>query len=141
MKENKIQNIYFENDLYASVFNVENISEGLNFLTTDDSFIQVGTWNYEKGKSLEPHYHNYFERSSYRTQEVVYVVKGQIKCFLYKEDTTFIESVILKQGNLIIQFKGVHEYEIIEDSSVLEFKNGPYFGPEKDRTRVNVKKN
>ena len=32
MNENKIQNIYFENDLYASVFNVENISEGLNFL-------------------------------------------------------------------------------------------------------------
>ena len=30
---------------------------------------------------------------------------------------------------------------MIEDSKVLEVKNGPYHGPEKDRTRVNVKKN
>jgi hypothetical protein len=42
---------------------------------------------------------------------------------------------------LIIQYQGVHEYEIdIEDSKILEVKNGPYFGPEKDRTRVDVKK-
>ena len=42
---------------------------------------------------------------------------------------------------IIVQYQGVHEYEMIEDSKVLEVKNGPYHGPEKDRTRVNVKKN
>ena len=40
----------------------------------------------------------------------------------------------------IIQYEGIHEYEMIEKSKVLEVKNGPYFGPDKDRTRVNVKK-
>ena len=42
---------------------------------------------------------------------------------------------------MIVQYQGVHEYEMIVDSKVLEVKNGPYFGPDKDRTRVNVKKN
>ena len=52
MKKDNIENIYFENDLYASIFDVNNISEGLDFLTSDDSYIQVGTWSYDKGKSL-----------------------------------------------------------------------------------------
>ena len=39
-----------------------------------------------------------------------------------------------------MQFQGVHEYKILKDSKVIEIKNGPYFGPDKDRTRVNVKK-
>ena len=89
---------------------------------------------------MEAHFHNYFERSSFRTQEVVYVIDGKIKCNLYKEDTTFIESLIIDSGMLIIQYEGIHEYEMIEKSKVLEVKNGPYFGPDKDRTRVNVKK-
>ena len=61
MKKDNVENIYFENELYASIFDVKNISEGLDFLTSDDSYIQVGTWSYDKGKSLEPHYHNYFD--------------------------------------------------------------------------------
>ena len=31
--------------------------------------------------------------------------------------------------------------EILENAKVIEVKNGPYFGPEKDRTRINVRKN
>ena len=42
---------------------------------------------------------------------------------------------------MIVQYKGVHEYEMLEDSKVLEVKNGPYYGPDKDRTRVNVRQN
>ena len=141
MKKDNVENIYFENELYASIFDVNNISEGLDFLTSDDSYIQVGTWGYNEGKSLEPHYHNYFERSSFRTQEVVYVLEGEVECSLYKEDTTFIDTIVLKKGFLIVQFQGVHEYKILRDSKVIEIKNGPYFGPDKDRTRVNVKKN
>ena len=68
------------------------------------------------------------------------IIDGKIKCNLYKEDTTFIESLIIDSGMLIIQYEGIHEYEMIEKSKVLEVKNGPYFGPDKDRTRVNVKK-
>ena len=49
--------------------------------------------------------------------------------------------LFFETGMMIVQYQGVHEYEMIEDSKVLEVKNGPYHGPEKDRTRVNVKKN
>lgn len=140
MDNKNIKHILHEGELYASIFDTSNISEGLDFLTSDSSFIQVGTWNYQKNKTLDAHFHNCFERSAHRTQEVVYVIEGSIKCNLFKEDTTFIETVIIDSGMLIVQHQGVHEYEIVEDSKVLEVKNGPYFGPEKDRTRVNVRK-
>ena len=140
MDNKNIKHILHEGELYASIFDTSNISEGLDFLTSDSSFIQVGTWNYKKNKTLDAHFHNYFERSVQRTQEVVYVIEGSIKCNLCKEDTTFIETVIIDSGMLIVQYQGVHEYEIVEDSKVLEVKNGPYFGPEKDRTRVDVRK-
>ena len=95
----------------------------------------------QKDKILDAHFHNYFDRSSYRTQEVVYVLQGKIKCNLYEEDATYIDSAIVESGMIIVQYQGVHEYEMIEDSRVLEVKNGPYHGPDKDRTRVNVRKN
>ena len=41
---------------------------------------------------------------------------------------------------MAIQLYGVHEYEILDKAIVVETKNGPYFGPKKDRKRVNVQK-
>ena len=139
MVNENIKQIIFNEELYSSIFDLKNIKEGLDFFTSDDAFIQVGTWNYPEGKILDAHYHNTFERKSYITQEVVLVLEGSIVCNLYTTDREFISSEEINQGQLIIQFQGIHEYEIKKDSKVLEIKNGPYFGPEKDRTRINVR--
>ena len=141
MNNKNIRNIICDGIIFASIFDAENINEGLQFITDDESFIQVGTWNYKKGTILDAHFHNKFERKSFRTQEVVFVLAGKITCNLFTEDGEFIKTVEISKNQLIIQFEGIHEYEIDEDSKILEIKNGPYFGPEKDRTRVDVKKN
>ena len=40
----------------------------------------------------------------------------------------------------MICLEGGHGYEILEDNTrVLEIKNGPYPGPEKDRRRLELK--
>ena len=133
--------VFFEDRHFASIHNFNEMDEGLSFLTRDESFIQVGTWNYEKNKILDAHYHNYFERKSYRTQEVVIVLEGKIKCNLFTEDGSEVHTAIINKGQMIVQYEGVHEYEILEKTKVIEVKNGPYFGPDKDRTRINVRKN
>ena len=113
MSNKNIKNVIHNDELYSSIFDLNNISEGLDFLTNDDSFVQVGTWKYEKGKILDAHYHNTFERKSYITQEVVLVLEGTIICNLYTTDGEFIASEEIKQNQLIIQYQGIHEYEII----------------------------
>ena len=139
MNNKNIKNISHNDELYSSIFDLNNINEGLDFLTNNDSFVQVGTWKYEKGKILDAHYHNTFERKSYITQEVVLVLEGKIICNLYTTNGEFIASEEIRENQLIIQFQGIHEYEILDNSKVLEIKNGPYFGPDKDRTRVNIR--
>ena len=141
MENKNIKHITLNGEIYASIFDIRNIPEGLDFLTNDESFIQVGTWNYKKDKIVDEQFHNYFKRSSYRKQEVVYVVQVKIKCNIYEENTSYIDSAIVESGMMVVQYKGVHEYEMIEDSKVLEVKNGPYYGPDQDRTRGNVRKN
>ena len=105
MTEQNIKNITFKDELYSSVFDLKNIKEGLDFITSDNSFIQVGTWDYQEGKILDAHYHNTFERKSYITQEVVLVVQGSIVCNLYTIEGEFITSEEINQGQLIIQYQ------------------------------------
>lgn len=126
---------------YCSVVNVNSTELGLNFITTDDKSIQVGIWNYKKNKLLNPHFHNIYERRAQITSESVYVVKGKVLSRVYDLEKNIICEVTLCTGDLIVQFSGIHEYEILEDSIVIENKNGPYFGEDIDRTRVQIEEN
>ena len=121
---------------YAILVDTSQSPEGLSFVSEDSDFIQAGLWKYKKGQKLQAHYHNYFERTSYRTSEVVYVVEGKIESTIFTEKGDFIWKGTLNKGQLIIQLQGAHEYKILEDAVVVETKNGPYFGPEADRTRI-----
>ena len=73
-----------------------------------------------------------------RPSESVYVVKGKIVSKVYDLDKNLICEVVLNKGEIIVQYEGIHEYSILENALVLENKNGPYFGPDKDRTRVEI---
>ena len=131
-----VEEIVHLEERYAIVIDTSFSPEGLTFVTEDEDYIQAGLWNYKQGTKLPAHYHNYFERSSYRTSEVVYVVEGEVECSIFTEEGELIWRGTLKKGQLIIQLQGAHEYNIIEDATVIETKNGPYFGPETDRTRI-----
>ena len=89
-----MRKILHNNEIICIVANLEEAKEGLDFLSEDSDFIQVGTWNYNKGQVLPLHYHNEFERTALRTSECVFVFKGKIECNLHSEDGHFIEKVI-----------------------------------------------
>ena len=50
--------------ILSIVYMEEDWVEGLNFITPDDLFIQVGSWWYQKGKKLASHVHNEFDRTA-----------------------------------------------------------------------------
>ena len=134
----KIKEISFENQLYAFVCSLNDVSKGLEFLSDDTDFIQLGTWNYKKNFSTVPHYHLEHDKPSNLTQEVVLVHKGSVKCRLFTKEGNYVDEVDINEGELIVQIYGVHEYIMNEDSIVLEIKNGPYYGPEVDRKRIDI---
>ncbi|AGK60074.1 hypothetical protein Asulf_00038 [Archaeoglobus sulfaticallidus PM70-1] len=115
--------------------------KGLNFYSDEKDFVQVGIWGYDKGKFLQPHIHNEVKREVTRTQEVIFLRKGKIKAYIFDKNENLIETLELKEGDILILLDGGHGYKILEDNTfVLEVKNGPYFGPEVDRKRIKMEK-
>ena len=128
-------NIIDNKILIAVIKRFSEWKDNLEFVTDEDKFIQVGTWKYNKGKTLDRHFHNISERKSNVTQECVFVVTGSLLIKFYSGQK-FLKSVILNQFDYSIIFNGGHSYEILEDNTrVLETKNGPFPGLELDKTR------
>ncbi len=122
--------------ILSIVYREEDWIEGLNFITPEYLFIQVGSWWYQKGKKLASHVHNEFDRNASRTQEMTYVKKGSMRVLLYDEDHNYLEEYILNEGDLAVFVFGGHGYEILENNTqIIETKNGPFVDVETDKTK------
>ena len=123
--------------IYAKIYRDSLWPENLNFYTQDKDFVQVSTWNYDKGKHLKAHKHKIAERISNKTQEVIFIKSGSLIAFFYSEDNNLICNKIIKTGDFVIIFTGGHSYDILEDNTqVFEVKNGPYPGLDIDKELI-----
>lgn len=132
-----MKQIIKDNIVLARHITAEDIKPGLNFYSEDKEYIQVGIWGYyEQGKELSPHIHNKVERVLDRTNEVLYIIKGALSADIYDMDENKIDTLTVKQGEILVLLNSGHGYTILEeDTTVLEMKNGPYLGAEVDRRR------
>ena len=65
------------------------------------------------------------------------MIKGALKAVIYDMDETPVETLQVKQGEILVLLESGHGYFIQEDdTTVLEVKNGPYLGAETDRRRI-----
>ena len=120
--------------VFVKKITLNNIEEGLNFYSNDEDFIQVGTWNYESGRYLAAHNHNIVERKINRTNEVIIILSGKVKIDIYDENDNKIDEMTAEKNDVLIMMNGGHGYHILKDNTkVIEIKNGPYLGAEKDR--------
>ena len=106
-------------------------------LVPSTEFIQCSIINGNQDQKFRPHHHLYKEIdfSKIIAQESWVVIKGAVQVTYYDKDNSKITSEVLREGDITITLYGGHEYEILEDDTLIyEFKTGPYFGPEKDKT-------
>jgi oxalate decarboxylase/phosphoglucose isomerase-like protein (cupin superfamily) len=122
--------------IISIIYRDEDWVQGLNFITPDEMFVQVGSWWYQKGKKLDSHIHNDFERIATRTQEMTYVKRGSMKVLLFDEEKNFLEDFVLLKGDLAVFAYGGHGYEILENNTqIIEAKNGPFIDVNTDKTK------
>jgi anti-sigma factor ChrR (cupin superfamily) len=130
-----------KNNNMLSVIIRENYrSEGIEFFTPDDFSQQLGYMNRKKGYSIPPHRHNIVERKVTLTQEVLYIKSGKVRVDFYDDDQVYLESRILNKGDVILLATGGHGFEMLEDSEMIEVKQGPYVG-EEDKVRFTAANN
>ncbi len=131
-----MQIIKKDNKIFSIIYRNNDWKEGLNFITPNELSIQVGSWWYQKGKILDSHLHNEFQRIANRTMEMTYVKSGSMKVTLFDEEQNFFDEFVLYEGDLAVFAYGGHGYEILENNTkIIESKNGPFTDVDKDKKK------
>jgi hypothetical protein len=129
-----IETIKIGDKILSVIIRAKYKSDGIEFFTPGDFSQQLGYMNRSKGYSIPPHRHNLIERKVTLTQEVLYIKSGKVRVDFYDDAQHYLESRIVETGDVILLASGGHGFEMLEDSEMIEVKQGPYCG-EEDKVR------
>jgi uncharacterized protein YjlB len=104
------------------------------FLTPGDCNLQVGHVVYPAGSEITRHMHLPIERHIVGTTEVLIVERGRCEVDIYGQDRRVVTTRELNAGDILIAVAGGHGFRLLQDTVLLEVKQGPYpGGAEKER--------
>ena len=129
-----LEHVFEEEKLLAIILRSSFKKEGIDFFTPPEFSQQLGYMNRSKGYKIQPHIHQKIERTIQYTQEVLFIKKGLVRVDFYKNDKTYLNSKLLNKGDVILLSAGGHGFEMLEDSEIIEVKQGPFAG-NIDKTR------
>ena len=121
-----IEQVKINNFLYSLIIRNEPSQKGVNFISSEDDILQVGTMSHPAGYRIKPHRHLPCTRNIKGTQEVLFIKSGILKVIFFDQNNKNVGNVLLLKGDTIILLDGAHGFEIIEDIDMIEVKNGPY---------------
>ena len=123
----------------CTILNFTEFTEGLSFLGRKSDSIQVANFRYNRGKILRDHKHIGRERTIYRTQEVMIVMKGACFARIFDTDDKLVEHKHLVAGDICISYRGGIGFDILQDDTYLiEVKSGDYLVNNDDEDRVRI---
>lgn len=123
-----LERIFHNGNLLSIIIRSTFMQDGIEFFTPDDYSQQLAYMNRPKGYSIESHIHNTVSRSVSLTQEVLVIKSGRIRIDFYNNDKKYVESKILNPGDIILLAAGGHGIQMLEQSEIIEIKQGPYAG-------------
>jgi len=110
--------------------------EGVNFVSKGGYPLQLGISSYKKGGTIKAHFHIEKEIRINKIQEVVHIKSGRAMVNLYDLNGKKFQSVELSDGDTIFLVDGGHGFEMLDDTKIIEVKQGPYFGKDKDKRMI-----
>ena len=133
MKE-AVERIVHENKLLAIIIRSDYRKDGIEFFTPNDFSQQLAYMNRPSGYKIQPHIHNKVQREVFYTQEVLFIKKGKVKIDFYDDERNPIDTIIVQTGDVILLASGGHGFEMLEETEMIEVKQGPFAG-DADKTR------
>ncbi|MEP6731077.1 MAG: hypothetical protein ABJE10_10590 [bacterium] len=98
------------------------------FLTPPDFRQQVGFVVYPEGGEIARHIHLPRERQLVGASEVIVVRSGRCELDIYDDDRSLVATRALRTGDVMIMVAGGHGFRMLENTVLLEVKQGPYTG-------------
>ncbi len=98
------------------------------FLTPPEFKQQIGYVVYPAGGVITRHIHRSIERKLVGTSEVLVVKKGHCLIDIYNDNHELVATRDLLPGDVMLMVGGGHGFRMLEDTVLLEIKQGPYTG-------------
>jgi len=121
-----IEEVKIDGRVAAIIVRSEFRPDGIQFVTPDDYSQQLGYMRRPAGHVIQPHIHLQVDRQASFTQEVLYMRKGHVRVDFYREDESYVDSREISTGDVILLSTGGHGFEMLEESELIEVKQGPY---------------
>lgn len=132
--QKEIEEIHNQGKTIAIIIRNSFDKPGITFFTGPQFSQQLAHMHHSKGKTIEPHIHNPVARNLQLTQEVLVIKQGSVRVDFYDPQQQYLESRILRSGDVMLLAEAGHGFEVLEDLIMFEIKQGPYTA-EQDKTR------
>ncbi len=116
--------ILYKNELLG--IRIKKLKSGSVAITESGASLQLLTLKNKKGHTVTPHYHKSTKRVTHELQECIVILKGKVRVDLYAAGNKVVKRVVLKQGEAFITISGGHSIHFLENSEIIETKNGPF---------------
>jgi hypothetical protein len=106
------------------------------FISNNEDYLQVGIMNLEKGRILKPHVHKPRNEIVPYTQECLIIYRGRMKVDFYyklKDKPEKVKETTLYAGDVIVLLSGGHGFEVLENTRLIEVKQGQYIDQKRDK--------
>jgi hypothetical protein len=136
-----VQSISDDSGLLAVIIRADFQADGIVFATPNELPQQLGYMKRPAGYEIDPHVHVLKRYDVQYSSETLFIRKGKVRIDFYSEDRQYLSSEILMAGDVVLLSRGGHGFEILEDSEIVEVKQGPY---ESDNDKIRfegIKKN
>jgi hypothetical protein len=122
------EKVFSDGKLLAYVLRAELSPDKTTFITPPEINLQLGYVVYPAGGEVLRHLHRPLERHIQGTTEILFIKKGRCIMDIFDDLQKLVMSLELKQGDTVLMIGGGHGFRMLEDTVLLEIKQGPYTG-------------
>lgn len=126
----QVEEVVAEGRPLAYLIRAEATAPETLFVTPPDLPQQAGFVVYGAGQEVPRHSHPPVERRIVGTSEVLVVRRGRCELEIYDERRELVAKRNIAAGDIVVLVGGGHCLRMLEDTILLEFKQGPYMGPD-----------
>lgn len=133
LKTAPLETISHDGQIISIILRQNYTSDRIEFFSPDNFSQQLGFLPHKKGNTIHAHFHKEVDKKIVLTQEVLFIRKGKVQVNFYTPDKEFITSRETGVGDIIFLCSGGHGFKILEDTEMIEVKQGPYSGKDDDK--------
>ena len=128
----RVEEIRYKEKVLAIIVKKGTKTDAARFFTPEDYPLQLGINTYKEGVKVKPHVHKAFLRQINTSLEVLHIEQGEAEVYFYNNEGRKVETRTLKKGDTIVLIGG-HGLKFLRDTKIIEVKQGPYVGVEKEK--------